>query len=140
MIYLCLVTVIIAPIAFATLTALAAEIDHIADAGHRPVGARAMIGDGGEASRGRDSYRAIGRMTRHRCARTKTRFFTEFAEKQSHREPPRMRPRRFAQSAVLFLGGSRWLCFSANSVKNLAFVPANRVLGHSPYCPAGRPT
>ena len=49
MIYLCLVTMIIAPIVFATLTALAAEIDHIADAGHRPVGARAMIGDGGEA-------------------------------------------------------------------------------------------
>ena len=51
---------------------------------------------------------------------------TEFAEKQSHREPPRILPRRFAQSALRFLGGSRWLRFSANSVKNLAFVPAHR--------------
>ena len=37
--------------------------------------------------------------------------------------------------AVRFLGGPRWLCFSVNSVRNLAFVPCAPVRGLSPDCP-----
>jgi hypothetical protein len=39
---------------------------------------------------------------------------------------------RFALSAVFYLSGPRWLCFSVISVRNLALPPAATVFGHAP--------
>ena len=82
--------------------------------------------------------RTIGRTASIAVCGAKEDSNTEFAEKQSHREPLRNRSALRAKRLGGLLGGSRWLCFSANSVRNLAFVPAHPVLGHSPDCPVLR--
>ncbi len=61
-------------------------------------------------------------MTRHRCARYENRVFHRVRrEEKRHREPPRRRPRRFAQSATTV---SRW--FSANSVLKSSLLRTRR--------------
>ena len=61
---------------------------------------------------------------------------TEFADKQSHREPPRNHSALCAQRLGSLLGGSRWLLLLGELGEYPCCRARTPVLGHSPDCPA----